>query len=225
MNSLQISTPARSIKGSYVVHQSDDQFGAVVAYSCYQSSKDAKPHRISESFHDLATRCGRTPPITSKDEGPVFSPFTYAPVAGGTYSARECGFLCFTFENFCPFETQASAILNCVEGIASFIYSTRAHFYCAHRRGNYQLVIALRTPIPAEYYKQVAMRFALRFQGLDVGINSSYMLTHQKIAFPSCTSQRRQHWFRLQTQRGRAFDWLPDLLEAQSALVPRWSVQ
>jgi hypothetical protein len=67
------------------------------------------------------------------------------------------------------------------------------------------------------------MHFALRFRQLDGGINSSYMLTDQRIAFPSCASLHRQSEFKWAMQRCRTYDWLPDFLalpESKSFMTP-----
>jgi quinol monooxygenase YgiN len=162
--SNQLSTRAPASEGSYIYHRPDDRFGSVVTYSRYPSKKSAEPHRVTESFHELAIRCANSA-VTSKNDGPTFSPFTYTPLSHGRYSARDCSFLTFTIENV-HLTVQPRHILACVDGLASFVYATRMNMNRANR-GNYQLVVALRTPIPAEHYKQVAIRFAMRFAYID----------------------------------------------------------
>ncbi|AEG70107.1 hypothetical protein RSPO_c02815 [Ralstonia solanacearum Po82] len=184
----------------------------MVTYSWHPSTKSAKPYRVTESFEELALRCTRTPAVTSKDDGATFSPFTYTSLACGGYSARECNFLAFTVEKVCPFGTRPKNVLACVEGLASFVYSTRSHSWHGSRGGSYQLIVAVRTPIPEEYYKTVAMRFAMRFIQLDGAVNSSFLLADHQIAFPSCTSVRRQRQFEKMAQLGDAYDWLPCFL-------------
>jgi hypothetical protein len=190
--------------------------GSAVTYSWYPSKKSAEPHRITESFYEFANRCIRKPVVASKDDGLAFSPFTYTSLPHGKHKACECNFLTYTIENVHPFDVRPKHILARVEGLASFVYSTRMHSDWRPRGGNYQLVVALRTPIPAEDYKKVAMHFALRFSEIDGGINSSYLLSDQRIAFPSCTSKRRQGWSMTMAQLGNTYDWLPDFLGDQA---------
>lgn len=205
---------APGAKGSYVYHRADDQFGSAVTYSFFKSKNSKVPQRVTESFEEFSMRCAK-PEIRARNDGPTFSPSTFSPCSvSGEYYQRECSFLAFKFERIWNF-TQPEDILKCVDGLASFMYSTRSHTISSRPTGSYQLMVALRTPIPADYSQIVAMNFATRFCRLRGVINFSYMSPDQRLHFPSCTA-RSQRDFVVDAQRGHAYDWLPDFLEHQA---------
>lgn len=137
----------------------------------------------------------------------------------------ECGFLAFKFEKIWAF-TQPDDIFECVDGLASFLYSARSHTVSPGQTGSYQLIVALRTPLPVECYKPVAMHFATRFSEIPGLINSSYMSPdHLRIDPPSCTVWRQRH-FMSQVQFGKSYDWLPDYLSYHvTKPTPAWGMQ
>jgi hypothetical protein len=198
----------------------NDGFGPAITYTCWPKRASEECYFVSSSFGELACRCSHRPPVTRNYNDVLFSPFAYGVGHGNVGAPRECNFFAFNIENACPGVTLQEHVLSCVDGLASFVYPTRAHSSDKPRGANYQLFVALRMPIPVEHYKHAAIRFAHRFSSLDAGVNSSYVLTDQKIAFPSCTLRSGLDGFRVSAQRGRAFDWLPDLLDVQ-ALSPR----
>ncbi|SAL76563.1 hypothetical protein AWB67_04944 [Caballeronia terrestris] len=219
---IQRSTLAPVVKASYAFHRADDQFDSAVTYSCFKDRTSMVPQRITESFQELAMRC-RTPESRSRNDGPTFSPFTFSLLHDG-YNARECNFLSFKFEKMWAF-TQSEDILACVDGLASFVYSTHSHTVKPRPTGSYQLIVALSTPIPEEYYKVVAMNFATRFSRLRGIINSSYMSPDQRLQFPSCPISR-QRFFSMEAQCGRSFDWSPDFTENQAPKAHQsWGMQ
>ncbi|MGF6996335.1 hypothetical protein [Paraburkholderia sp. GAS32] len=213
MQIAQNTVIAPSPKGSYVFHRPDDQFGPAVTYSWFKNRTTTVPERVTESFQELAMRC-RAPEIRAKNDGPTFSPFTFGHRHFHEYHARECSFLAFKFEKVrgC---TQAEDILACVGGLASFLYSTPNHSVSEQPTGNYQLIVALRTPVPKEHFKVFAMNFATRFCRLSGIIHPAYASWNQRIQFPSCPGSR-VHDFVVKAQGGRAYDWLPDFLEHQA---------
>ncbi|KAE8761128.1 hypothetical protein FSO04_05265 [Paraburkholderia madseniana] len=209
----QLSTRAPTAKGFYVFHRADDQFGSAVTYSWFRNRTTKVAERTTESFQELAMRC-RTPEIRAKNDGATFSPFTFRHRHFHEYDARECSFLAFKFEKVrgC---TQAEDILACVGGLASFLYSTHNHSVSEQPTGSYQLIVALRTPVPKQYFKVVAMNFATRFCRLSGIIHPAYASWDQRIQFPSCPSSLVGE-FVAKSQGGRAHDWLPDFLERQA---------
>ncbi|CAB3797459.1 hypothetical protein [Pararobbsia alpina] len=220
----QLSTRAPAAKGSYVYHRADDLFGSTVTYSWFKNRTTTVPERVTESFQELAMRC-RTPEIREKNDGPTFSPFTFSQRHFHAYHAQECSLLAFKFEKVRG-STQPKDILACVDGLASWLYSTHSHCFCSeYPTGSYQLIVALRTPIPKQYLKVVAMNFATRFCLLSGIIHSSYMSWNQRIQFPSCPASQ-SHQFVVEHQGGQAYDWLPDFLEHQAPKsFKNWDMQ
>ena len=224
MNHLQTSTPASAAKGSYVYYRADDQLGSAVTYSWFKSRTTRVAVRVTESFQELAMRC-RTPEIRAKNDGPTFSPFTFSQRHFHECHVKECSFLAFKFEKVCK-TTQPKDILACVKGLASYLYTTHSHRISnALPEGDYQLIVALRTPIAKQYLKVVAMNFATRFCLLSGIVNSSYMSWNQRVQFPSCP-ESQLHQFVFEHQGGQAYDWLPDFLEHQGPKSSEgWGIQ
>ncbi|MGO4155993.1 hypothetical protein [Cupriavidus sp. YAF13] len=206
----QRSAHAPAAKGSYVFYRADDQFGSAVTYSRFRNRTTKVAERTIESFQELAMRC-RTPEIRTKNDGATFSPFTFRHGHFHEYHAQECSFLAFKFEKVRDC-TQAEDILACVGGLASFMYSTHKYSVSGQPSGSYQLIVALRTPVPKQYFKVVAMHFATRFCRLSGIIHPAYASWNQRIQFPSCPGSH-EHEFVAKAQGGRAYDWLPDFLE------------
>jgi hypothetical protein len=208
--------PASTSDGHYHL---TDQFAPQFDYTCWPKKKSEDSYLVSSTFEGLAYSFAEFPAVVRNYNDRVFSPFAYGPAPGNSWGPRECHFLTFNIEHACADATQPKHVLACIDGLASFAYPTSLHSDHSHRGANFRVFVALRTAIPVEYYKQVAIRFAHRFSSLDAGVNSSYVLTDQKIAFPSRTSRSGLDGFRVTAQRGRAFDWLPDLLDAQPLTV------
>lgn len=205
---------------SYARYKLTDQFAPQIDYTCWLKKKGEDSYLVSSTFEELAYRFAEFPTVARRHSDRTFSPFAYGPGPGDSWGPCECYFLTFNIEHACADATRPKHVLACVDGLARFVYPTRAHSSGKQRGANYQLFVALGMPIPVEHYKHAAIRFAHRFSSLDAGVNSSYVLTDQKIAFPSSTPQSGPDEFRVSAQPGRAFDWLPDLLDAQ-ALSPR----
>lgn len=206
---------------SYAFHRTDDQFGSVVTYSRFRHPK-LTAEKFTESFEELAIRCAK-PTVCDTKPRATFSPFTFAQPPH-EYQARECNFLAFKFEKVWNY-TQSEDILACVDGHASFVYSTRGHRCSPGQTSGYQLIVALRTPIPEEYYTTVAMHFAARFSAVDGVINSPYMSRDQRIDYPSCTV-KGQRDFISKAQFGKSYDWLPDYLSHRvTKPTPTWCRQ
>lgn len=214
----QVSARVPAAKGSYVFHRPDNLFGSVVTYSRLNHRADAIPERVTESFEELAIRCAK-PTISDKKGGASFSPFTFSLTPYDGYQPQECNFLAFKFEKLWAF-TEPDDIFECVNGLASFVYSSRSHTISPRQTGSYQLIVALRTPMPVECVKPVAMNFATRFCQIPGIINSSYMSPDQRIDYPSCSAGRQRH-FMSDVQFGRSYDWLADSVSLQTPTFPQ----